>query len=134
MAKFRVIVILECRRCSTFVSVSLFFSLFATSRWSCLIKEPVWFSSLDMGHQHLNYLTKSNRYIAVSVTRLGKISPLWQNFKHLWLFLVDWQNMKPTLVYFYNVGRISLLSRAKCRINNTAIWSHWLRYAIVFGK
>ena len=64
--------------------------------------------------------------LLTSVTRLGEISPLWQNniFGYfLWVHLVDWQNSKHTLL-FYNFGQISWLSMAKYRINNTAIWSH----------
>ena len=47
------------------------------------------------------FLTKAREREPISVTRFGKISPLWQNFTSLWanfdsLFLI-WQNVEITL-------------------------------------
>ena len=63
------------------------------------------------------------KWSAISVTRLGKISPLL-------LFFLSLQDIKPTLVDYYVLGQISLLSVAQYWRNNTTIWSH-CRSAIV---
>ena len=48
-----------------------------------------------------------------SVTGFVEISPLWQNFKSLWLFLASlfsvWQNIEQTLVIFYAIGLYHLI-------------------------
>ena len=64
-----------------------------------------------------------------SVTRFGEISPLWQNFKSLWLFLrvyfVLGKILNPTGHIFRILGKFSLFLLAQYWRNNLAIWSHW---------
>ena len=79
-----------------------------------------------------------------SVTRFGKILPLWQKFSSIWqifngLFLI-WQNAEPTLAIF---GQFFIVSNGQILKNNLTIGSHceshdphscWLQQQIKNGN
>ena len=49
-------------------------------------------------------------YVNISVTTLGKLSPLWQNLKRFWQFFEGllgsiWQKLLPNLQILYTVGQ-----------------------------
>ena len=65
-----------------------------------------------------------------SVTRLGKNSQLWQNFKSLWqifdtLFLI-WQTVEPTLANLLHDWANFHFCKWPNIENNLTIWSHWM--------
>ena len=70
-------------------------------------------------------------WVSVSVTKIGKIKPLWQHFiKFCHLFEVSFsigRNFEPYLAIFMRLGKFSLLYTTKNWTTNLAIWSH--RYA-----
>ena len=66
----------------------------------------------------------------MSVTRLGEISPFWQNFKSLrqifeGLFLI-WQNVESTWQNFCIIGLIFIVVVGQILKNNLTNWSHCL--------
>ena len=58
------------------------------------------------------------------MTRFGKTSPLWQNFKSLWHFKWIWF----VLDKIWSIGQKNFIcgKRPKIWIYNKAIWSHWV--------
>ena len=51
--------------------------------------------------------------VMTSVTRIGEISPLWQNFKSLWLFFQGLfcigQNFEPNWQILYDIAQILIV-------------------------
>ena len=73
--------------------------------------------------------TKTHVHNKVNKDQIGRnISILARFQKSLAIFVslfCIWQNVKPTLVKFYALGKISFMTMANYWINNAAIWSHW---------
>ena len=83
----------------------------AQLKWSCpivilLLAEPI---------QPIKHLTNFNR-IAFSVTRFGKILPLWKIWVIFWGLFSNWQIFKPTFIIFNAFGLFFLV--LNCHILN----------------
>ena len=69
-------------------------------------------------------------YATDSVTRFGKISPLWQSFEGLWQLVKGsfsiWQNYNLLWQISCAIELILIVKMAKYRKSNLVVWSHWL--------
>ena len=63
------------------------------------------------------FATSSISTTVTSVTRFGKILPLWQNFKILWQYFAGLfsirQNFEPTLGYFHAISQIFIFENGQ---------------------
>ena len=67
-------------------------------------------------------------FVRTSVTRFGKILPLWLNLKdvgHFFRFFAFAESFSLFWPIFLFLGKFSLLQMAKYWTNNLTIWSHW---------
>ena len=83
------------------------------------------FLSVNLGIQAHNYGSCS-----VSVTRLGIISPLWQNLKSCWainsIILLVCKALNLHWQIYYAIGQIYIVINGQILKNALAISSHWL--------
>ena len=96
------------------VSQSLPFNSFKTTKLYFLLK----WSSIIL-------ITFNGTFVRHSVTRFGKISPLWQNFKSLGNFLNVLFSIWHTFWHFYATGQIFVVVNDQILNSYKAIWSHW---------
>ena len=86
-----------------------------------ILRCKIWYSFIGM--------PLYRRLALVSVTRFGKISPLWSKVNNIWQTLYDlfcvWQHFAPTLAKLYVVFvLIFIVVNGKILKNNLAISSH----------
>ena len=71
---------------------------------------------------------KPGQRVPSYVTRIGKFSPLWHNFKTFRQCFEDlfntWQNFECTLIIFNAVLQNSIVVNVQILKNKLAIWSH----------
>ena len=64
---------------------------------------------------------------AFSVTRFGKMSPIWRNKLRLWQnvdgLISIWKNFESTLAKFYAIGQIFMIVHGKILKSCQNIWS-----------
>ena len=77
-----------------------------------LLKSPEWIK-LWRGKFSVISKVRNAPYHADRVTRFVKISPLWQNFKSLWLFFEGlfciWQTLEPNWANVFEIGQILIV-------------------------
>ena len=83
------------------------------SKISKLLIETVQSSQNKMPLKFTYCCTGSVNLQIFSVTRFGKILPLWQNFETLWLFFeglfLYWANFEPNWANFNDIGQIFIV-------------------------